>query len=162
MENFTLRHHKDRGYGVYTKKAWKKGEQILRYEGSVTPTYMAGVHHSMTLTAHFSFEWKKGNCFDYVNHSCEPNCCVDLSDGTPTLKAIKDISSDEEVCYNYNTVELDLTRDWVSFACNCGHRKCLGWVKGFLYLTPAQEKLILDMCSPFIKEMQAEYEKSRD
>lgn len=162
MNDFTLRRHSQRGYGLYTKKSWKKGEQVLRYQGSVVPTYMASVQHSMTLNAHFSYEWNQGSAYDYVNHSCDPNCFVDLADGIPTLVALRDISSDEELFYNYNTVEVDLAKDWNSFPCHCGSNKCNGWVKGFLFLTPALEQQILPMCSPYIKEIQAEYEKNRD
>jgi uncharacterized protein len=160
--DFTLRHHAQRGYGLYTKKSWKKGEKILMYEGRVIPSCMAGVHHSMTLTEHFSFEWNKGSSFDYPNHSCKPNCYIDLSSGTPVLMAFRDISSDEELCYNYNTVEVDLSKDWLTFPFHCGNDNCIGWIKGFLYLTPKLELEILEMCSLYIKQIREEYEKSRD
>jgi uncharacterized protein len=162
MENFTLRKNAQRGYGVYSKKGWKKAEQILCYEGRITPTFLAGVLNSMTLNAHFSFEWRKGSSYGFVNHSCQPNCVMDLTSGVPVLTAARDIAADEEVCYNYNTVEVDLNKDLVSFQCHCGQKECIGCVRGFLYLTPAQETLILNICSPYIKKVQAEYAKNRD
>ena len=155
MKNFTLRRHNQRGYGVYTKKPWKKGEKVLVCEGEILPTYMANVRHSITLNAHFSYEWKSNAAYDYVNHSCNPNCYIDLSNGMPALIALRDIPSEEEICYNYNTAALDLCKNWISFPCHCGNENCIGLIKGFMYLTPIQEKEVLSMCIPFIKEVRA-------
>ena len=120
MKNLSSRNN-----GIYTKNSRKKGDKIIRYEGNIVPNYIASVHHSMTLSEHFSFEWKKGNIYDHVNHSCKPNCYIDMSDGVPILLALRDISSDEELCYNYNSVEVDLTKDWVAFPCHCKQSNCV-------------------------------------
>ncbi len=161
-EKFTLRPHNQRGYGVYTKTAWKKGDKIYSFGGNITPTYIASAKNSMTLNESFCFEWAEKGIQCYFNHSCNPNCYIDMDSGIPIVTAIRDISSDEELTYNYNTVELDLARDFLSFPCHCEQKNCIGWIKGFMYLFPKQEEEILSICSPFIKQKRKDYEKDRD
>lgn len=44
-----------------------------------------------------------GNIARYINHSCKPNCYVEIKDGTIWIRAARTIRKGEELSYNYNT-----------------------------------------------------------
>jgi len=70
-----------------------------------------------------------------MNHSCNPNAWWE---GFGTLTARRDISSGEEVTFDYSTSELTLK---YSMSCGCGSHTCRGIVTNTDYLDPDfQEK----------------------
>ena len=44
-----------------------------------------------------------GNVARFINHSCKPNCWVEIKDGTIWIRAARTIRPGEELSYNYNT-----------------------------------------------------------
>ena len=68
----------------------------------------------------------------YLNHSCEPSTTlVGLR-----LIALRPIARWEEITFDYNTTEYDIS---TPFACQCG--QCGGsMVRGFKYLSKAQQQ----------------------
>ena len=44
-----------------------------------------------------------GNDARFINHSCRPNCYVDIRDGVIWIRAARRIRRGEELTYNYNT-----------------------------------------------------------
>ena len=44
-----------------------------------------------------------GNIARYINHSCRPNCYVDIKDGTIWIRAARTVRKGEEITYHYNT-----------------------------------------------------------
>ena len=44
-----------------------------------------------------------GNIARFINHSCAPNCYVDIKDGVIWIRAAKTIRKGAELTYNYNT-----------------------------------------------------------
>jgi hypothetical protein len=80
-----------------------------------------------------------GYCWQYLNHSCEPNGYlnpVDLS-----FRALRDIEPGEEINFNYLTTESAMA---LPFNCHCGSPKCFGLIEGHDFLTPEQaERLAL-------------------
>ena len=60
----------------------------------------------------------------FVNHSCEPNCEAELSDGQVWIIAGRDIAAGEEVTYNYG---YDLV-DYREHPCRCGAASCVGYI----------------------------------
>ncbi len=158
----TLRRVPQREYGVYCLLPFSQGDTILTFDGEVLPAEISNPMKAIQINEHFGWEYNKGSYEDYLNHSCNPNCWIKFVDGVPTLIARRDIKNDEELCYNYNTVAYDLEKGWRSFPCHCHESNCIGWIRGFLYLTPAQEKEIENMLSPYMLEMMREHEKNRD
>lgn len=59
----------------------------------------------------------------YMYHSCDPNVGVD---GQMTFVAIRDISPDEELCYDY---AMTTDRDF-RMTCSCGANVCRGVITG--------------------------------
>jgi uncharacterized protein len=73
---------------------------------------------------------------DYVNHSCDPN--AGLIDST-TLVAMRDIEPDEEITFDYATVNSgvvgsDIETD--NFECYCGSANCRQWISSTDWMIP--------------------------
>lgn len=158
--NLTLRHNSQRGYGVYALSPINQGE-IMPLEGQISPRYFVEHDRYFQLTEDFIYEWVPGMRENYLNHSCNPNCFIKVIKGIPSLITKRNIKSNEELCYNYNTVMYDLEKNWASFPCHCKSSKCIGRIRGFLYLTPNEEKEIESMLTPFILSKMKEHIRNR-
>jgi len=44
-----------------------------------------------------------GNVARFINHSCRPNCYIDIKDGVIWIRAARSIRRGEELTYDYNT-----------------------------------------------------------
>lgn len=44
-----------------------------------------------------------GNVSRFINHSCKPNCYIEVKDGVIWVRAAKSIKKGAELNYNYNT-----------------------------------------------------------
>ena len=44
-----------------------------------------------------------GNIARFINHSCRPNCYIDIKDGVIWIRAARTIRNGEELTYDYNT-----------------------------------------------------------
>ncbi len=62
----------------------------------------------------------------YINHSCNPNCEVEIVRGKIWIKSIKKIKRGEELSYDYG-YGFD-KNDYMDHVCNCGEKKCIGYV----------------------------------
>ena len=72
-------------------------------------------------------------CWQYLNHSCEPNGYMNT--GEFTFRALRDIAAGEEITFNYLTTESQMA---VPFACNCGSANCFGFIQGRNFLNPME------------------------
>ena len=62
----------------------------------------------------------------YINHSCEPNCEVDIIDNEIWIIAIKKIKKNEELNYDYGyPFDKDDFKDHI---CRCGSKNCIGFI----------------------------------
>jgi hypothetical protein len=71
----------------------------------------------------------------YLNHSCEPNVAIDVSDTNSQnwhVKALKDIAIGDTLTFFYPSTEWDMGQ---SFKCSCGARSCLGQIYGAKWLS---------------------------
>ena len=62
----------------------------------------------------------------YINHSCEPNCEVDINDDHIWISSIKNIKKGTELSYDYG-YEFDKD-DYKDHICKCGSNKCIGFI----------------------------------
>ena len=74
---------------------------------------------------------EKSHQWRYLNHSCDPNAVlIGLQ-----LVAIKPIRQREEITFDYNTTEFEMS---TPFTCECGH--CGGTlIRGFKFLAPEEQ-----------------------
>ncbi|GAA97314.1 uncharacterized protein L969DRAFT_94374 [Mixia osmundae IAM 14324] len=138
-----------RGFGLKATLPIKSGAFIMEYKGEVISInesyrrvkliypgpnyYLLSYDDEEVLDAGL-----KGNATRFINHSCDPNCEVvrlkfaDYDEFQIGLFALRDISPEEEITYNYgwqsfsssSTAQLDETKQ----RCYCGARKCSGWL----------------------------------
>jgi uncharacterized protein len=64
------------------------------------------------------------NLARYINHSCKPNCEVDIIRGHIWIIALREIKKGEELTYNYG---YDY-EDYDEHKCFCGQSNCVGFI----------------------------------
>lgn len=128
---------------LFADKKFKKGDEIIYLKGKLvdardsTPEAIQMTEDKFIDTEYLVPE-------DFINHSCSPNTKLDVV--KRRFVAIKDISKNEEITFNYLTTEWDMKKWGTDFQCICGSKNCFGYIRGFKYLTRA-EKLKL---KPFL------------
>ena len=126
-KRFIVRRSDGRGLGLYALVPFKRGDFVIEYTGEKMPTAIAD-----TLTTRYLFEidkdWtidgaNRGNIARYINHSCDPNCEVEISeDDRIMISAIKKIEPGDELSYDYGDEYFD---EFIRPAgCKCGTAKC--------------------------------------
>ena len=65
-----------------------------------------------------------GNSARYINHSCDPNCEVEITRRSIWIVAIRDILTGEELSYNYGYG----METYGDFPCNCKAKNCVRYI----------------------------------
>ena len=116
-ETLVIKEIKDGMKGLFTKKSFVNGIKVLELDGIYFPyptrsSIQIGEQH---------LEHYEGG---HINHHCDPNTKVIVPNFTPPfLVAIKDIGLDEEITFNYETTESELSEP---FQCDCHGNWILG------------------------------------
>ncbi len=145
------------GKGILATSNIKKGTKIIEYIGEKI-TKKEGDKRSAERIKNYLDKANEGSVYifelnkkydldgtpsynkaRYINHSCEPNCEVDIIDEKIWIIAIKNIKKNDELNYDYGYV-FDKS-DYKDHACQCGSKKCIGyiiskddWPKFFKYI----------------------------
>jgi SET domain-containing protein len=61
----------------------------------------------------------------FINHSCDPNCEVDIADNHIWISSIKRIKKGAELTYNYG---YPFDSDFDEHVCKCGSKNCVGYI----------------------------------
>jgi SET domain-containing protein len=116
------------GLGVFANRLIPKGEVVGKVRGRVIDDADYSTRYGIDLGDTFTLEPHKP--FRYLNHCCEPNCSLQMSEG-PSGKgadrsihvvATRDIQPDQQLYIDYA---------WsadAAIVCLCGSPKCRGWV----------------------------------
>jgi SET domain-containing protein len=84
-----------------------------------------------------------------LNHSCEPNTGVKNNHlGGYNFIALKDISTEEEITFDYETTE------YISIAvpkCNCGSKNCRKEIRGFKFLPESIRRQYGEYIADYLK-----------
>ena len=132
------------GSGVFATHNIKKntkiieyiGEKIIKSEGDKRSEKRIRKYlHSSSKGSVYIFELNKKYDIDgsplynharYINHSCEPNCEVEIENNQIWISSIKNIKKGEELSYDYGYVfDKDDYRD---HECKCGSKYCIGYI----------------------------------
>jgi len=62
----------------------------------------------------------------FINHSCNPNCEVDIIKDRIWISSIKKIKKNEELSYDYGYA-FD-KEDYKDHVCKCGSKHCIGYI----------------------------------
>ena len=68
----------------------------------------------------------KSNTAKYINHSCNPNCEVDITNEEIWISSIKAIKKGDELSYDYG-YSFD-KNDFRDHLCKCGSKNCIGYI----------------------------------
>ena len=114
--------------GCYTLDPIPNGHRVLEYGGARITKELADERYAdRPVTYLFGFG-DKGDVIDgfgtamFLNHSCDPNCRTEESNGRVYIRAIRNIAANEELVYEYNLYDSDDdTAD-----CYCNAPQCRG------------------------------------
>jgi len=140
-----------KGLGIFADRGFKKGDEVISF-----PNYLVDEAHAsfesvrVTEDQWLDSEWLTPEAF--INHSCDPNMKLDFRPDQPTSAyvAIKDIAPDEEIAFNYLTIDWDTQTD--AFECHCGAKNCYGIIQGLKYLTREQQEELRAYLLPYLAE----------
>ena len=102
------------GWGVYAAQPIEEDAYIVEYKGELISQAEAWRREQRYLPRQriwiFTIDDRRardaaygGNVARYVNHSCHPNCYVDIERTHIWIKASRRIRTGEELTYDYNT-----------------------------------------------------------
>jgi SET domain-containing protein len=119
------------GFGIFASRKIHPGERLLEYVGErITKAEslqrcIDGNNFIFELDEQFDLdgnvEWNPAR---FANHSCAPNCSVELMGGHFWVIAEREIEPGEELTYNYG---YDLA-DYREHPCACGAANCVGFI----------------------------------
>ena len=117
-----------------------EGEVIVEYVGAIISWKQAQRRHphnpaDPNHTFYFHIDEKRvidalygGNSSRWINHSCDPNCEADETDGRVFIKALRSIVLGEELFYDYGLI-IDARHTpslKAEYPCWCGAGSCRG------------------------------------
>ena len=119
------------GQGLFAAQPIKKGTRILPYVGAritkdeSTRRLAQGNVYIFTFNEHVDIDGKTlKNKARYINHSCDPNCEVELTSRAIWIVALRDITAGEELTYNYGYE----VKDYKEHPCTCRAHNCCGYI----------------------------------
>jgi SET domain-containing protein len=129
------------GRGVYATREIPKGAKVIEYVGkrvsvkdsdAIAEKQMqragkSGTGHVYLFTLNSKYDIDGNvpyNKARLINHSCEPNCEVQILRGRIWILAKRKIQPGEELTYDYG-FNMD---SWQDHVCRCGTKKCLGYI----------------------------------
>ena len=105
------------GFGVFASQSINKNTRIIDYAGELIHNSRSGVREARYLKQgciwvfRVNRAWSRdagvgGNIARFINHSCTPNCWIEIEPKTKTIwiRASRSISRGEELTYDYSTV----------------------------------------------------------
>ncbi len=132
------------GSGVFAKTDIKKNVKIIQYIGEKV-SKSEGDKRSEDRIKRYLNSKKTGSVYifelnskydidgsplynkaRYINHSCRPNCEVEIKNGKIWIKSIKNIKKDDELSYDYG-YDFD-PEDFMDHLCKCKSKNCVGYI----------------------------------
>ena len=104
------------GFGVFAKEPINKNKRIIDYAGELISNKISEKREDRYLKKgciwvfRVNRAWSRdaavgGNIARFINHSCTPNCWIEVDAKTKTIwiRAAKPIAAGQELVYDYNT-----------------------------------------------------------
>ena len=136
---FAKRRSRIHGTGVFATRRIRAGRPLIAYLGQTLTTaevrarYRDDEDNPHTFLFHLGGDRYVdaavgGNAAKFINHSCDPNCETEVSDGTVWIRAIRNIQPGAELTYDY-ALEIERRASHSRrgrYACRCGAARCRG------------------------------------
>jgi SET domain-containing protein len=116
LPKIVRRRSKLHGFGVFAAEPINKNKIIIDYAGELITNKQSDVREDRYLNQgciwvfRINRNWSRdanvgGNVARFINHSCNPNCWIEVDIKTKTIwvRAAKSIEPGEELTYDYNT-----------------------------------------------------------
>jgi uncharacterized protein len=108
------RRSKIHGWGVFATWAIPKNKRIIHYAGEKISNQESLKREARYIRRGHIWCFKLtnrtvidagvgGNDARFINHSCRPNCYIDIKEGVIWIRAARTIRKGEELSYDYNT-----------------------------------------------------------
>ena len=128
------------GRGVFAARRIPSGTRIIEYTGEpLTEAEVDARYDDAAMDQPHTFLFmvadgryvdaaRNGNDARFINHSCVPNCEIDIVKGRIYVRALRTIERGTELTYDYALeVEEDPEPERRElFACRCGSKRCRG------------------------------------
>ncbi len=131
------------GLGIFAARSFLDGEKIVSdqegeyFDGALSLDQVRSLGLDLCTHCfqvdHDRFLLPSGSVDDLINHSCEPNAGIRLTELGYDLIALRDIDIGEELTYDYSTYIASPER----LICSCGAAGCRGEVGRFSELAPS-------------------------
>ena len=139
-----VKNSKIHGRGIVATKNINKSTKIIQYVGEIVSKKEGDKRSANRIKKYlksnrtgsvYIFELNKKYDIDgffgynkarYINHSCNPNCEVDIENNEIWISSIKKIKKGEELSYDYG-FEFD-EDDFKDHICKCGSKNCIGYI----------------------------------
>jgi SET domain-containing protein len=119
------------GQGLFTVQDITQDTRIMAYVGEriskkeSVKRLTQGNPYIFTFSDQYDIDGKVlGNCARYINHSCAPNCAVDMTRRRIWIVAMRVILAGEELSYNYGYG----MEHYGDFPCTCKAKNCMGYI----------------------------------
>ena len=139
-----VKNSKIHGKGIVATRNIKKSTRIIQYIGEIVSKKEGDKRSGNRIKKYlksnrtgsvYIFELNKKYDIDgffgynkarYINHSCNPNCEVEISNDQIWICSIKRIKKGEELSYDYGYA-FD-KNDYKDHECKCGSKYCIGYI----------------------------------
>ena len=129
------------GLGVFTNIEIPANHPVFEVLGNVyaerdlpDPT-----HPALLQVGPDTFIGPSGDIDDYINHSCDPNCRMQVVGNRAIVYSLYVIPKGSELTFDYSATATDSLDKW-RMECVCGTNKCRKIISGFQYLHPTIQK----------------------
>lgn len=142
-------------FRLIATRTFAAGDEVLRIDGRVTHR-PSRTSVQIDDDAHLDVprDWDLERILDqcpwrFMNHSCDGNVRLDGR----RVVALRAIAAWEQICFDYNTTELDMS---TPFRCRCESPGCTGAeVRGFAHLTAERRERIEPLLAPHLRRRLA-------
>ena len=149
-DGFELRTSCDKGEGIFASRSFHSGETVMT--GVIAETVSRNHSHASQVGKNEYI--LHAGLVSKVNHSCEPNCGIRInSTGAHDFIAMKEISPDEEITFDYAMRNWSI--DYFPDKCMCGCEKCRGEITGWKDLSDSRKKEYTGFAAPYLLELDA-------
>ncbi len=99
------------GLGLFTGEPISKGDCVIEYVGRVVPEkeqYTSRSKYLFEINSKLTIDGRpRINKAGYINHSCKPNCEIEIYRNRVFVMALRKIKEGEELTYDYDTEYFD-------------------------------------------------------
>jgi SET domain-containing protein len=133
-----------KGQGIFTTVEISAGQPILEITGPVIleKNLPDPNHPALLQVGPDLFIGASGDLDDLINHSCNPNCYMQIAGIRAILFSLYVIPVGSELTFDYSSTSTDSLDKW-KMECHCGQAECRKIISGFDNLPSSiQQKMI--------------------